>query len=216
MLVPRGKIEIYKGETYLINEFIDGKVWKEFIKEAKFEEIVQAKKELKKHFVLDCLFGNWDVLGADNDNVIVDSNLKTWRIDNAGSLQYRAKGEKKRFGQWGDYVSELTTMIDSEMNPTASKIFKDITQEEIQEQIQEIQKRKNEILYCLSDQDKITISKRIDYLSDILKNDVKSQWDDQLKILEDMGFTNTSENIKYLNQSGGNVEYAINQNLKNL
>lgn len=44
---------------------------------------------------MDCLFANWDVIGSQDDNILIDKNDNPWRIDNAGSFGFRAIGQKK-------------------------------------------------------------------------------------------------------------------------
>ena len=51
-----------------------------------------ACKKLREGFVADALLGNWDVIGANADNVLVTTSGQVLRIDNGGSLRYRAQG----------------------------------------------------------------------------------------------------------------------------
>lgn len=45
---------------------------------------------------VDAMLGNWDVIGMAADNILVDKDGKPWRIDNGGSLSFRAQGGKKK------------------------------------------------------------------------------------------------------------------------
>src|ERR1035437_8172996 len=102
-------------------------------------------EELRKGFVADCLFANWDVIGSGEDNILVNEKMKTVsRIDNGGSLMYRAKGRKKG-DSFGNKVNELTSFLDSTRNPDTAKVFKGITNEEIKAQIENIIKHKEQI-----------------------------------------------------------------------
>lgn len=67
-------------------------------------------EDLRRHFAADALLGNWDVIGAGKDNVLVDEQGQAWRIDNGGSLRYRAQGTLKTADQWDEYPVELWTL----------------------------------------------------------------------------------------------------------
>jgi len=80
---------------------------------------------LGKDFGVDALLGNWDVLGLDWDNVLITQNYtpEYFRVDVGGSLNKRAQGEDKEFGP---VVSELDTLLDSDINPNTAKFFSGI------------------------------------------------------------------------------------------
>lgn len=88
----------------------------------------KLKKEIQKGFVLDCLLGNWDVVGSAKDNILIKDG-KPIRIDNGGSLNYRARGGTKVFDS---NVGEIDTMRST---PPASEVFGSISDEEIKHQI---------------------------------------------------------------------------------
>ena len=58
------------------------------------------------HFVADVFTQNWDTVGTGHDNVVVRKNGEVTRIDQGGTLMYRAQGEPKPFstlhkvGEW--------------------------------------------------------------------------------------------------------------------
>ena len=52
-------------------------------------------KEVMKGFVADVLVGNWDVVGQDLDNVMINGKGQAIRIDNGGSFLMRAKAGRK-------------------------------------------------------------------------------------------------------------------------
>ena len=72
-------------------------------------EETQANQQLKGGYLIDALLGNWDVIGMSGDNVLV-SEGKVYRVDNGGSLRYRAQGSKKQGDQWNEYPTELWSM----------------------------------------------------------------------------------------------------------
>jgi hypothetical protein len=62
---------------------------------------------LGKGLGVDMVLANWDVVGASFDNVMINEGLRTvMRLDNGGSLLFRAMGERKTLDQlskvdWG-------------------------------------------------------------------------------------------------------------------
>ena len=69
--------------------------------------------------------GTWSGWGMDN--VLVDNRGQVWRIDNGGSLRYRAQGTKKASGQWGPSLAhptgELFSLRDPKINASAAAVF---------------------------------------------------------------------------------------------
>jgi hypothetical protein len=57
-------------EDKLLIHFIDAAVdLKQYKLTASKQQIENVYNQLKKHFVVDCLFANWDVIGSHEDNV---------------------------------------------------------------------------------------------------------------------------------------------------
>jgi len=124
-----------EGKAVKVAKYIEGV--KEYNSLASSAKEV-AKKEIQKGFVLDCLLANWDVIGASYDNILCSSDgSKVMRVDNGGSLRYRAKGSPKG-SLWNETVSEIDTLRDRSKNPTAHEIFSSITDEEIVRQVKEL------------------------------------------------------------------------------
>lgn len=93
--------------------------------------------DVKEGFVFDAWLGNWDVAGASFDNLLVDELGKVYRIDVGGSLRYRAQGKLK--SGWGEAVTELDTLRDSSVNPNTAKLFSQLSEAEIVEQVKYLQ-----------------------------------------------------------------------------
>lgn len=74
---------------------------------ARYASAVQA---LREDFAADALLGNWDVVGLSGDNVLVDAAGVPWRIDNGGSLRFRAIGKRKDPGDWTGHPTELWSL----------------------------------------------------------------------------------------------------------
>lgn len=90
----------------------------------------------KKGFVTDAYLANWDVAGLEYDNVLVvpGSKTKIWRVDQGGSLLFRAQGTPKGKA-FGKEVLETTSLRNSTLNPSAATAFSQVTDEDIIKQI---------------------------------------------------------------------------------
>lgn len=106
--------------------------------------------EISKGFALDALLGNWDVIGRGLDNILCyrDSDNKPHiiRIDNGGSLNYRARGAEKPDFLTNFTVSEIESMRTTE---PGNVVFADLTTEEIQAQFKKIIEKKSLIMDLL-------------------------------------------------------------------
>lgn len=79
-------------------------------------------------FGADAWLGNWDVVGMAFDNLQVGADGKAVRVDAGGSLQYRAQGGKKAFG---NTVIEVDSLRDASINPQAAAVFGKLTHADI-------------------------------------------------------------------------------------
>ena len=110
------------GKTVKLAEFVEGKSLKEFLRTATAKQKARTLRRLQDNFTEDALLGNWDVVGLDFDNILVDDKGWPWRIDNGGSLRFRAQGQLKG-GAWNDYPTELWTLRDSRVNAQTAEVF---------------------------------------------------------------------------------------------
>lgn len=92
----------------------------------------KTSKDVQSGFVADAFLANWDVVGLVYDN-IVQSDDGFYRIDNGGSLIFRAQGGDKAYSP--DSIPELETMR-VPGRPTG-EVFANITEEEIGRQARE-------------------------------------------------------------------------------
>lgn len=182
--VPDFKLyETTKGPVKLA-KYIDGESIESIMNSdpARFKTIT---KQIQKHFAADVLLSNWDVVGQGYDNILVDKNNTVWRIDNGGSLQFRAQGGLK--AKWNEHPSELWTLRDVKTNVQTSKIFGDLTFDEIAKQAVNLGKYKADVLTALSKNMQTgmglqvipTIAGRFDSLTDLGKMSqdmVKGGW----------------------------------------
>jgi hypothetical protein len=65
-------------------------------------------EKLGQHYMADALLANWDFVGMTGDNILWDENGDPIRIDQGGTLEYRAQGQSKPFGP---VPTEVWTML---------------------------------------------------------------------------------------------------------
>ena len=92
-----------------------------------------GSEDVQKGFVADAFLANWDVVGLVYDN-IVQGKDGFYRIDNGGSLIFRAQGGDKAYSP--DSIPELQSMRVSG-RPTG-EVFAGITEDEIGKQAREL------------------------------------------------------------------------------
>lgn len=132
--VPELELVEINGQMGIASRIVPGKV-------ATISDALTLAKagDVKEGFIFDAWMGNWDVAGAKFDNLLVDDLGKVYRIDVGGSLRYRAQGALKQGWGYSDEVSELDTLRDMSMNPNTAKIFSNLTDAELRDQIKYLQ-----------------------------------------------------------------------------
>lgn len=98
------------------------------VKKANSPSHLAAAEGAQAGFAVDAWLGNWDVVGAEYDNLQIGADGKAIRVDAGGSLHYRAQGGKKAFG---DNVIELDSLRDHKINPQAASVFANLTDADI-------------------------------------------------------------------------------------
>ena len=64
ILVPASKLyESADGKRTMLGQWIQGETWRCFKENQPFSQVEIVRKKLHQGFILDCLFGNWDVVG---------------------------------------------------------------------------------------------------------------------------------------------------------
>lgn len=104
-----------------------------------YREEQQASPDIRNGFVADAYLANWDVVGLNYDNIVKDAD-GMYRIDNGGSLVFRAQGANKEYTV--DAIPELESMLDPEF--PAGKVFAGITEKEMQSQARHLIEHLNE------------------------------------------------------------------------
>lgn len=143
--LPFSFMEDRRGRLYKLTKFMEGaKELRSFGE----KERQDYYKKLQKGFVLDCLLSNWDVIGASEDNILVTPDKRVVRVDNDGSLNFRAKGKEKELSEFleSNTVSEIDSFRDPSRNPSTAKVYRGITDDEIRKQVEDIIKNRETIL----------------------------------------------------------------------
>jgi len=172
----------------VLSQFIDGGVtWSKFQQDHSVEECNAVRREVARYFVLDCLFANRyviimdeclflvrDVIGSDDSNILIVTqphNFLCYRIDNGGSLNYRAQGKLKDPGDWTGFVSEINLMLDSSFNSNTGNMFgkgAGIQQDQLLEQTMDIISKAEQCIYPhLSAEDVKVVRERLEYLQGV-------------------------------------------------
>lgn len=125
----------------------------DFIDSAQSQDPVKIKSEMKQNFVADALLSNWDIVVGKFRNVILDPNGTLWRIDNGGSLRYRAIGDRKTPSQtWDPFkIIDLDTMRNPAISPEGARTYGDLTAVELKEQAQAIFNKRETLLSNLDE-----------------------------------------------------------------
>ena len=137
MGVPVPNVKASKDYNY--TSFVEGDSLGDWEKNHGAGEVQKMWDTIATHFAADALLGNWDVIGLDKDNIIIDkiSGVPV-RVDVGGSLEYRAQGEKKKKEDFGPKVKELTTLRDEKMNPQTAIVFGNLSDEKIVSQVSKL------------------------------------------------------------------------------
>jgi hypothetical protein len=115
-----------------LGRWVDGQTLGQFAATASPEQIKAVHAELQKGFAADCLFANYDVIGLSKDNVVIDKAGKPHRIDNGGSLTFRAQGGTKPFTA---DVTEIAGLRNPSLNPSAASVYGSMTDKQVAESI---------------------------------------------------------------------------------
>lgn len=108
-------------------------------------ELAKAKGA-KAGFAVDAWLANHDVVGLGFDNLQLDANGNAMRVDAGGSLEYRAQGAKKEFG---DTVTEIDTLRDKSINDKSAAVFGKMTKADITASVANVLKVSSAQIYAL-------------------------------------------------------------------
>jgi len=121
--VPKSKLITKNGKIGIASK------WDETLSKGSAEKLAKAKGA-RAGFVIDAWLANWDVVGLDLDNLLLNDKGEAVRLDNGGALAYRAMGGKKG-SAFGRDVPELDTLLDPSKNATSATVFKGIKKSDL-------------------------------------------------------------------------------------
>lgn len=109
--VPEGRLfKTANGPVKLTKYLPDAVSLGDYLASATPEQKKNCISQLEASYHVDAILGNLDVIGLGADNVMVDKAGKVWRIDNGGALGFRAQGQPKDYGDWGEGPAELFSL----------------------------------------------------------------------------------------------------------
>jgi predicted DNA-binding WGR domain protein len=130
--VPTLKLVTKGGKLGIASKWADG------LKKVDASAL-SAAKGVHENFAIDAWLGNWDVVGASNDNLLLGPKGPV-RVDAGGSLIFRAQGGKK--SDFGKTVPELDTMLNASKNPKAAAVFAGIQSDSLRMGVRQLNKLK--------------------------------------------------------------------------
>lgn len=95
--------------------------------QSSYREEQAQNSDVRSGFIADAYLANWDVVGLVFDNIVKDTDGQMYRIDNGGSLTFRAQGQPKDF--LPNDIPELKSMLNLDF--PAGQVFAGLTQEEL-------------------------------------------------------------------------------------
>lgn len=104
------KVDLVFSEDLGHLRLVQGTVSGRQVKGANVDPVsILRRSDIHKGVFVDSFLGNWDVIGnAPQFNVFVGDGGKVSRID-TGGMSFRAQGQMKGSGQFGDVVDELAS-----------------------------------------------------------------------------------------------------------
>jgi len=163
--VPPSVIGQRDGRPVKVAEFIEGKTLRDYLASATPTERQAVLARLESGFAADALLGNWDVIGLAQDNIVVSADGTPWRIDNGGSLRFRAQGARKTDAEWHAFPQELWTLRDAQKNPATASVFGSLDFYRIAAQIERIPEA--ELLAAIGDELAPTVRARLEHMRDL-------------------------------------------------
>ena len=130
--VPDCKLYEVDGELVKLSEYIDNAIpLRDYMEAADDEHKDEVREDLLAGYPLDAYFGNWDVIGLEQDNVLIDEEGNAWRVDNGSCFGFRSRGGKKAKGAYEErqFPDEWRTLREKSNNEgvfdkyTANDIF---------------------------------------------------------------------------------------------
>ena len=147
--VPKSGIVTTAEGPVKLSEFLDGGVTlQDWLAKATAKEADAMYAKISENFVADALMANHDVVGLSYDNILVYKGTP-YRIDNGGALTYRAQGGAKQ--NFGAVVQELESMRNPSINSQTARVFKSLSDADIDEQIAKLLPKRDAFLAAIDD-----------------------------------------------------------------
>jgi len=161
--VPEHTLIDAPGGPVKISRFIDGTP----LSKLRGAKRTAAVTRLREGFSTDAFLANHDVIGLDEDNILVDKVGKVWRIDNGGVLRFRAQGKEK--AGFDAYPMELWTLRDKDKNKATATLFGALTHSDIVKQSEALLAKRETVLNLVKDKElKSILAARLDNMQDMV------------------------------------------------
>lgn len=166
--VPTPQVELKTdkdGKPYQLSKYIEGKQ----LGDLPEQQRNAAYLKLRTHFIIDAWLGNWDVIGKGGSNIIVSTSGEVYRVDNGGSISYKAMGGTKVLDAT---VTELNTMRNSTTNPEAFSAFAGLDEDDLIRQFKRLEPSMIKILHAIKANGATysILKQRLQYLQDRFYN----------------------------------------------
>jgi SPP1 gp7 family putative phage head morphogenesis protein len=161
--VPEAKVYETPGGPVKLARFVKGRV----LSELKGAEKDRAEAALRESFVADALLGNWDVIGLGRDNVLQGDDGITYRIDNGGSLRFRAMGARKDAGAFDENPFDLWSLRSPTKGATTAPVFGKLSIFDVADQVEKFRARKTDLINSLPPELRDLVAKRFAQLEEI-------------------------------------------------
>lgn len=144
-------------------QYLAGTPWNNYSAAASPADKAEVRKAIQSHFAMDVLVANYDAVGMVGDNIIVSPGKVPIRIDNGGSLRYRAQGKLK-----DDFGPKIGGLIDRMSNPErgswTTETYKGISKADLRKQVLDLNAKREAILKATPPELRDLISARLDDL----------------------------------------------------
>jgi hypothetical protein len=166
--VPRSRLYEGKGGPVKLSEFHEGVTLGELLRtDPAAAEAAMAK--VRKGMAADALLANWDVVGSGWDNLLVAKSGEVLRIDNGGSLRYRAQGAPKPSHNWSGVVGELDSLRDKNVNQWSARVFGGLSDAEVAKQARALVRKRKALLAAVPEELREVLGQRLDTLANFAR-----------------------------------------------
>lgn len=183
--VPRAQFYEVNGQPVKLSEYIpNSRPIGQALRSASPDEKERLKAQIKGAFAMDALTGNWDVIGAEFDNMLVDEKGTVWRIDNGGTMRYRAQGKLKNDenpNDWNGWITDFWSMRAETRGGGAlansGPIFRELSWYEIMDQAADLVAKAPDLMAKLPPQERAIMWQRVEHLRDMVETTKAMQVD---------------------------------------